>query len=249
MEKVIEKRQEVIDFLQVDEYFNGKGFGRGNDYSDGDNYGNGVGFGRGDGYGDECGNGFGRGRCYEFGDGCGHSYGGGRYSEFGDGSGYGHGYGDNTSIKVVNGVVVHTIDGIQTLIESVYGNFAKGYILKGNLTTNPCYIAKCGNYFGHGETLEDAFHYAREKYKENLPIKERIARFNEQYPDRNKKVPANELFNWHHTLTGSCLIGRKHFCKERKIDYENGEYSVNEFIQLTKNAYNGDIIRQLESSL
>ena len=52
MEKVIEKRQEVIDFLQVDEYFNGKGFGRGNDYSDGDNYGNGVGFGRGDGYGD-----------------------------------------------------------------------------------------------------------------------------------------------------------------------------------------------------
>lgn len=235
MEKVIEKRQEVIDFLQVDECLNDKGFGRGNDYSDGDNYGNGAGFGKGHGYGDECGNGFGRGRCYV----C--------FSEFSNG--YGHGYGDNTSIEVVNGVVVHTIDGIATLIESVHGNFAKGYILKDNLTTNPCYIAKCGNYFAHGETLEDAFHYAREKYEDNLPIKERIARFNEQYPDRNKKVPANELFNWHHTLTGSCLIGRKHFCKERRIDYENGEYSVNEFIQLTKNAYNGDIIRQLESSL
>ena len=248
MEKVIEKRQEVIDFLQVDEYFNGKGFGRGNDYSDGDNYGNGVGFGRGDGYGDECGNGFGRGRCYEFGDGCGHSYGGGRYSEFGDGSGYGHGYGDNTSIKVVNGVVVHTIDGIQTLIESVYGNFAKGYILKDNLTTNPCYIAKCGNYFAHGGNLEDAFHYAREKYDENTTIEERIARFNCQYPDRNRKVPAKELFNWHHTLTGSCLMGRKDFCEEQGIDYENGEYSVNEFIQLTKNAYNGNVIRQLEDS-
>lgn len=237
MEKVIEKRQEVIDFLQVDECLNDNGFGRGNDYSDGDNYGNGAGFGKGHGYGDEFGNGFSRGRCY----GC--------FSEFSNGCGYGHGYGDNTSIEVVNGVVVHTIDGIATLIESVYGNFAKGYILKDNLTTNPCYIAKCGNYFAHGETLEDAFHYAREKYEENLPIKERIARFNEQYPDRNKKVPANELFNWHHTLTGSCLIGRKHFCKERNIDYENGEYSVNEFIQLTKNAYNGDIIRQLESSL
>lgn len=247
MEKVIEKRQEVIDFLQVDECLNDKGFGRGNDYSDGDNYGNGTGFGKGHGYGDEFGNGFGRGRCYEFGDGCGYSYNGGKYSEFSNG--YGYGYGDNTSIKVVKGVVVHTIDGIPTLIESVHGNFAKGYILKDNLTTNPCYIAKCGNYFAHGETLEDAFHYAREKYEENLPIKERIARFNEQYPDRNKKVPANELFNWHHTLTGSCLIGRKHFCKERNIDYENGEYSVNEFIQLTKNAYNGDIIRQLESSL
>lgn len=232
MEKVIEKRQEVIDFLQVDECF---GFGRVNDYSDGDNYGNGTGFGKGHGYGDKCGNGYGRGRCSEFKDGC--------------GSGYGNGCGDNTIIKVVNGVVVHTIDGIQTLIESVHGNLAKGYILKDNLTTNPCYIAKCGNYFAHGDTIEDAFHYAREKYEENLPIKERIARFNEQYPDRNKKIPANELFNWHHTLTGSCLIGRKHFCKERKIDYENGEYSVNEFIQLTKNAYNGDVIRQLESSL
>lgn len=249
MEKVIEKRQEVIDFLQVDECLNGKGFGRGNDYSDGDNYGNGAGFGKGHGYGDECGNGFGCGRCYEFKDGCGNYYNGGHYSEFSNGCGYGHGYGDNTSIKVVKGVVVHTIDGIATLIESVHGNFAKGYILKDDLTINSCYIAKCGNYFAHGETLEDAFHYAREKYEENLPIKERIARFNEQYPDRNKKVPANELFNWHHTLTGSCLIGRKHFCKERKIDYENGEYSVNEFIQLTKNAYNGDIIRQLESSL
>lgn len=237
MEKVIEKRQEVIDFLQVDECLNDNGFGRGNDYSDGDNYGNGAGFGKGHGYGDECGNGFGRGHYY----GC--------FSEFSNGCGYGHGYGDNTSIEVVNGVVVHTIDGIATLIESVHGNFAKGYILKDDLTINSCYIAKCGNYFAHGETLEDAFHYAREKYEDNLPIKERIARFNEQYPDRNKKVPANELFNWHHTLTGSCLIGRKHFCKERKIDYENGEYSVNEFIQLTKNAYNGDIIRQLESSL
>ena len=249
MEKVIEKRQEVIDFLQVDEYFNGKGFGRGNYFSGGDNYGNGAGFGKGHGSGDNCDNGFGRGRCSEFGDGCGYSYDGGRYPESDDGSGYGNGYEDKTSIKVVNGVVVHTIDGIPTLIESVHGNFAKGYILKDDLTKNPCYIATCGNYFSHGETLEDAFYYVRKKYEKNLPIKERIARFNEQYPDRNKKIPANELFNWHHTLTGSCLIGRKHFCKERKIDYENGEYSVNEFIQLTKNAYNGDIIRQLESSL
>ena len=109
-------------------------------------------------------------------------------------------------------------------------------------------VAKCGNYFAHGDTLEDAFRDAREKYDENTPLEERIARFNEQYPDREKKVPAKELFSWHHILTGSCLAGRKHFCEEHGLDYENGKYTVNEFISLTRNAYNGYVIKQLEDS-
>ena len=270
MKKVIETRQEVIDFLQVDEYLDGKGFGFYYDNSYGDYYDYGNGFGNGSGFryansdwnGFCYGNGNGFGNCDGSGNGYGseNDYGNVYWNVFcygkGNGSGSGDSYGngdsydfiDNKSVKVVNGMTVHIIDNIPTLIYSVHGNFAKGLILEYDLTTNPCYIAKCGNYFAHGGNLEDAFHYAREKYDENTPIEERIARFNCQYPDRNRKVPAKELFNWHHTLTGSCLMGRKHFCEEHGIDYENGEYSVNEFIQLTKNAYNGNVIRQLEDS-
>lgn len=208
-----------MDFLKVDGYLDGSGSGCGYGSGSGSGYGSANGYGYGSGY--FCGS------CY----------------------GYGYGNGDNKCVKVFNGIVVHNIDDIPTLIDSVHGNFAKGRILEDDMTTTPCYIAKCGNYFSHGDTLGDAFYYAREKYNENITLEERIASFNEQYPDRNRKVPAKELFNWHHTLTGSCLMGRKHFCEDHGIDYENGEYSVNEFIKLTKNAYNGDIIRQLEDSL
>ena len=167
-----------------------------------------------------------------------------------DGSGYGSGdgYGSGKNIEAFHGQSVHIIDSVQTLIDKVHGNYAIGRILNSDFTTKPCYIAKCGNYFAHGDTLEDAVCDARSKYEESMSIEERIKLFNEQFPDRDKKVSAKELFVWHHTLTGSCLAGRKHFCEEYGLDYENGEYTVNEFIQLTKDAYNGSIIRQLEES-
>ena len=166
----------------------------------------------------------------------------------GSGSGDGNGSGSGENIEAFRGQPVHIIDGVQTLIDKVHGNYAIGRILNSDLTTIPCYIAKCGNYFAHGDTLEDAVRDARSKYEKNMSIDERIKLFNEQFPDRDKKVSAKELFIWHHTLTGSCLAGRKYFCKEQGLDYENGEYTVNEFIQLTKDAYNGSIIRQLEES-
>jgi hypothetical protein len=161
-------------------------------------------------------------------------------------SGSGDGYG--SQIKSINKQKVHIIDGVATLIDSVHGNYAKGRILSDDLTTRPCFIAKCGNYFAHGDTLKQATLDVREKYEENAPVEERIARFNEQYPDRNIKVPASELFSWHHILTGSCLAGREHFCREHNLDWKEGKYTVNEFIELTKDAYGGDVIRQLADS-
>lgn len=76
----------------------------------------------------------------------------------------------------------------------------------------------------------------------------RLRRFIEAYPDPNVKVPAAELFDWHNRLTGSCLMGRKEFCKAKGLDYENGSYTVNEFIALTLNAYGGNIISQLNDT-
>ena len=169
-----------------------------------------------------------------------------RVDEYPSGDGYGDG--DGSNIEYFNSQKVYKIDSINTLIDSVHGNYAKGRILCDDLTTRDCYIAKCGNFFAHGETLKQAMSDAREKYEENAPIEERIARFNEKYPDRNIKVPASELFSWHHILTGSCLMGRKQFCEENDLDYKDGSYTVNEFIALTRNAFGGDVIRQLETT-
>ena len=163
--------------------------------------------------------------------------------------GYGYGSGDGSGIKEINGQKVYMIDNTATLIDSVHGNYAKGSILNSDLSLTPCFVAKVGDFFAHGEILREALDAAAEKYEQNMPIEDRIRHFNEQYPDRDKKVPAKELFNWHHTLTGSCEMGRKQFCRDHGIDWENGEYTVNEFIALTKDAYGGEVIRQLESAM
>ena len=137
------------------------------------------------------------------------------------------------------------VDCIQTVITNVHFNLARGFILNDDLTLTPTYIAKCGDFFAHGETAVDAMRDARRKYEDNLPVDERLRLFRETFPDWDKKIPAKELFDWHHMLTGSCEQGRIAFCKEHGLDWMNGEYSVNEFVELTKDAYGGEIIKRL----
>lgn len=189
----------------------------------------------GDGSGDGCGYGF-----YE---GCGYGF----YEGHGDGSGDSHGYWDSTGIVAINKQKVYVINNTLTLINSIHGNFAKGSILASDLSLTPCYIAKVGDFFAHGDTLRNAFADATAKYEQSLSTEERISIFNMQYSDRDKPIPAIELFNWHNKLTGSCLMGRQRWCKEHNIDL-NGTYTVNEFISLTEDAYGGDIIRQLKET-
>ena len=168
---------------------------------------------------------------------------------YGDGSGYGYGDGYGYGISILNGKHVYQIDDVPTLIDSVSGNFAKGRILQYDLTTRPCYIAKVGKYFAHGDTLHEAMADAQKKYNEHRPLEERIADFNREFPDRDVKVDAARLFEWHHILMGSCLAGRKAFCEDRGLDYEHGHYTVNEFIRLTREAYGGEAIKELEKTL
>ena len=183
------------------------------------------------------------------------SHGSGSGDGYGDGSGYGSGYGDGygdgdgsgygDGIEAINGKKVYMVDGIQTVITNVHVNLARGFILNNDLTLTPTYIARCGDFFAHGETAVDAMRDARMKYEDNLPVDERLRLFRETFHDWDKKIPAKELFDWHHRLTGSCEQGRIAFCKEHGLDWMNGEYSVNEFIELTKAAYGGEIIRRL----
>ena len=232
-----------------DGYGDGSGDGDGNGYGDGDGYGDGSGSGYGDGYGYGtamlAGYGYGKGS----GDGSGDGYGSYDGDGYGSYDGYGYGSGDGYGISTLNGEHVYQIDDVPTLIDSVSGNFAKGRILRSNLTTRPCYIAKVGKFFAHGDTLREAMADAQAKYNAHRPLAERIADFNREFPDRDVEVDAARLFEWHHILTGSCLAGRKAFCEDRGLDYEHGHYTVNEFIRLTREAYGGEAIQELEKTL
>ena len=228
--------EKIKEFLTVETGDgSGDGYGYGYGYGSGDGYGYGYGYGYGDGYGDGYGYGYGDGSGYGSGDGYGY--------------GYGYGYGDGSGISMFNGQAVHQIDGVATIIKQVRGNVAKGFILNSDLTLTPCYIVKGHNKFAHGETLKKAVEDLQNKIFEDMDTETAIEMFLKEFPDPSKKYPAKAFFVWHNRLTGSCEMGRNSFVRNGGYDLENDTFTVQEFIDITKNAFGGDIIRQLESEV
>ena len=180
-------------------------------------------------------------RCFCDGDGSGSGSGSG----YGYGYGYGDGYGYGSGIKAFCGEAVYLIDGIQTIIRKLKGNIAKGVILNSDLTTTPCYVVKQNGMFAHGETLREAQEALVDKLFEGMSEDQRINAFIEAHP-LGKKYPNQDLYDWHHKLTGSCDMGRKTFAKEHGIDMDSS-MTVGEFIDLTRDAYGGSTIRKLEA--
>jgi hypothetical protein len=140
------------------------------------------------------------------------------------------------------------IDGVQTIIYSVKGNVAQAAIVNDDLTLQECWVAKSGNYFAHGETMRDAVRDATNKATKAMPVEEKVAKFNLEFPDPNVKIPAKRLFEWHYTLTGSCDLGRKSFMQQRGISMDDS-FTVLEFIEITKDHYGGDVIKMLRPDL
>ena len=134
---------------------------------------------------------------------------------------------------------------MQTIIYSVHGNIARGATINSDLTLADCYIAKCEDYFAHGDTAKQAMADAQSKEYQNKPIEERIGYVIEKYPDVDVLIEHSALFSLHNFLTGSCLFGRKEFAKAHSLDPEHGAMTMREFIHLTKDAFGGDNIRQL----
>lgn len=182
---------------------------------------------------------------YGYGDGSGYGYGSGYGSGYGDGDGSGYGF---DGILQFNSCRIFVVDGIQTAINKVIGNFAKGFIINKDLTTETCYVAKSGNTFAHGKTIHEAHKALLGKMLEEMPVEERIENFLKEFSE-NQKYKALEFYKWHNILTGSCKFGRDHFAKEHGIDLENDEFTVKEFVELTKNSYGGDIIKEIERRL
>ena len=183
---------------------------------------------------------------YGYGNGYGYGYGYGNGDGYGNGNG--NGYGDGDGIKSINGMDVYNVDDVPTVFTHMHGNVAKGYILERNTTLKPCYIVKGNGYFAHGETLSEAQEALEEKIMDDLDVDEKITLFKEKFPETDKKYPASDFYQWHHNLTGSCEMGRKSFAASHSIDIENDMFTVKEFIDLTENAYCGEVIRQLKES-
>lgn len=214
--------ENVIDFLSKN---NGDGNGAG--------YGNGYGTDYGNGYGDGNGAGYG----YDYGNGA--------------GAGYGDGNGAGMSLKKIqsiNNYEIYNIDGIPTIITNLVKNIAKGYIVQGDLNLQPCYIAKIGNCFAHGKTIKEAVQCANDKMYSDMDADEAIELFLEQFNLQDKYL-AKDFYIWHNRLTGSCEMGRNHFVEEHNIDLEHDKFTVQEFIERTKNEYGKDVIRQLEREI
>ena len=221
--------KQVKSFLSADGY--------NEDYDDSQDFDYGISYGRGnssgDGFGDGCGYGFG----YGFGDGSGSGNGYG----YGDGSGSGNGDG---GVKEINGHAVYVIDNTRTIITSIHGNVAQGFILEHNTKLVPCYIAKDNNHFAHGKTLREAFSSLEEKLYDDSTEEERIWAFKRKFPSYDTKYSNQDLFVYHHVLTGSCRMGRESFANSRGISLSD-KTTVREFVQLTKDAYGGDMIKKL----
>ena len=184
-------------------------------------YGSGYGYGSGDGYG--------------YGDGDGYGYGSGS----GDGDGYGYG-----GLAEINGNTVYLVDGVATIFTSIKGNVARGFILQSDLTQTPCYVVKGNGLFAHGDDLHEAMRALTDKMFEDMPEDERIEAFIKEHPELDTPYPNQDLFDWHHKLTGSCMAGRTAFVKDRGLTLD-GETTVRDFIELTKNSYGGSTICEL----
>lgn len=167
----------------------------------------------------------------------------------GDGSGYGHSDGDgysDGSLTMFCRQKVYYIDGVPTVIHCVFGNFAKAGAIQSDFTEKPCYIAKGSGFFAHGETVKAAYTDLELKIAKKEPLESRIYRFMQKYPTINCVAKNQDLFVWHHILTGSCEFGRRKFAEEKNIDVINGSMSICDFIKITMYQFGGTAIALLK---
>lgn len=216
-------------FLHTDFFDYGNGYDDG--YGEGD--GSGYGFCDSDGLGDSS--------IFRYGSGSSVGYG------CGDGCGYGYSLDPIYGLKSLNGQLVDIIDSIPTILTSIIGNVAKGFIVRRDFSLAPTFVCKKDNIFAHGETLHKAWEALLEKLFDNMPTEERIATFCKEFKPGIKRL-AMDFFLWHHRLTGSCEQGRKEFARQHSIDIDHDELTPEEFFALTRDSYGSSIIRQTEKA-
>lgn len=233
----------VQDFLKVEFNGSGSGYGYGDGDGDGDGSGFGYGSGSGFGYGSGDGDGYGSGSGSGYGFGSGSDSGSGSGSGFGYSDGSGFGSGSGSGLKSLCGESVYMIDGVPTIITGLRGSVAMGFIVMTDLSKRRTFIVKGGGKFAHGEDLHAAQAALEEKLFDDMPVEEKLEAFREQFTPGEAYTVA-DFYDWHHRLTGSCTQGRDAFAQDYELSM-NDAMTPEEFIDLTKDAFGGRIIRQL----
>jgi len=238
--------EDVKKWIEDNPKSSGYNYGCGSGYGSGSCDGSGYGFGSGNGSG--WGDGSGYGNDYGSGDGYddGSGYGSGDGSGYGNDYGWGDGYGlgSGSGISYFNEKKVYMIDGVSTIITNIKKSCAKGYILNTDFTLEPCYIVKGNGYYAHGKNLKEAQTALMQKIYSDMDPEEAIEEFMSKF-EKGKSYKGTEFFEWHHYLTGSCLMGRETFVKNKGIDLE-AEYTVDDFIAICENDYGSEVIKQLK---
>lgn len=214
-------------------YVAGMGYSSGFGYSSND--GSGAGFASGSGFDTGIGCASGIGNLIENGDDVGLAN--------GDGHGFETLFGFG-GIASFCGQKVYNIDTIATIIQSVHGNYAKGFILNSDFTLKKTYIAKGFGWFAHGSTLREAHEYLDYKIETYMSIEEKQDEFKRKF-NKNDSYTGEEFFEWHHLLTGSCLLGRETFVKAKGLDLK-AKYTVKDFLKIVEGAYGWNSIKDLK---
>jgi hypothetical protein len=140
-------------------------------------------------------------------------------------------------------MTVNCIDSVPTIITRVRGMVAKGFLVQADLTLKPCWIARSGDSFAHGETAADAMRDAQSKAFDDMDVESKIEAFWQEF-NREDTYPASAFFEWHGRLTGSCERGRKQFMQDRQIGMHEG-MTVAQFIEIVADRYGCEIIAKL----
>jgi len=152
-------------------------------------------------------------------------------------------------LKTYKGQRIYEIDGIPCVFKSINKSllFAKVAVINSkDLSSSLQFVFKFNNFFAHGGSLKQAKSDAEAKYYSQLDFPARIKEFNSTFK-QGVKYNAQLFYNWHTTLTGSCSSGKARWVKERGFDLKS-KITIEEFVNLTKDSYGGNVIKQLKDS-
>ena len=222
----------------------GSGYGGGYGSVYGGGYGSGCGYGDGYGDGDGSGDGSGDGDGSGYVDGDGSVYGGG----YGSGSGCGYvdvdGDGSDIRIQSYKGKSVYYVDNIPCVFKSVHNDWASVEIINNDdFTTQTAFLGKFENVIAHGDTIRDAITDAKTKYFSQFDFEKIKEMFLQEF-SKKEKMTVKELYDWHGLLTGSCRFGRSQFQEEHGLK-DTDELTLEQFVELTKDAFGGPKIKEL----
>jgi len=142
------------------------------------------------------------------------------------------------------------IDSLPTIITRKHKGpsgltFATAKIIQADFTLKPCFVVSDDTHKVHATTIHGALAALQRKKLAALSLQERAEAFLVKFPTLESSAKNSKLSEWHHTLTGSCQLGRDQFMLNNDIDPEERS-TVREFIEKTKTAYGSDAILLLE---